>query len=430
MRFRRSIKIAKGLRLNVSKSGLGFSVGGKGHSMSIGPRGTYFNAGISGTGLSFREKIGSNSKSYKSNNNSNDAGLNPSSFTVVISIDDETGKETITLEREDGTRIYNDESLLRKAKKTEAFKQKLEETRKRAQEQISQKTERLINIYQNSVELITMDYVKEHYNKLAPQKYIKNLFEKQHPTREELKKQLRIEAKNEIKSWKFWLLKGLRNQYVENHIEDLFIQEDKKWLDEKKSFEETENTEEIERNKKYFEDYKVEKENFEKIMSGDDNYIETTLEQVLSEIQLPLDFKINFQVHNSIVDVDLDLPEIEDYPQTKSVILQSGKLSVKKKTQTEINYDYAKSVFGLAFYFSSIIFNISPMIQIINIAGFTQRMSKRYGEIEDQYVYTIEFKRDIFSKLNIKNIEPLEAVDNFINKKDVTAKYELKTIKL
>jgi hypothetical protein len=38
IRFRRSVKIAKGVRLNVSKSGLGLSVGGRGKSISAGPR--------------------------------------------------------------------------------------------------------------------------------------------------------------------------------------------------------------------------------------------------------------------------------------------------------------------------------------------------------------------------------------------------------
>ncbi|NSW84216.1 MAG: DUF4236 domain-containing protein [Syntrophothermus sp.] len=50
-RFRKSIKIAKGVRLNLSKRGLGVSVGGKGFRVGIGPRGAYTSASIPGTGL-------------------------------------------------------------------------------------------------------------------------------------------------------------------------------------------------------------------------------------------------------------------------------------------------------------------------------------------------------------------------------------------
>ncbi len=57
-RFRRSFKIAPGVRLNVGKKGLSTTIGGRGASINIGQRGTYVNAGIPGTGLSYREKIG------------------------------------------------------------------------------------------------------------------------------------------------------------------------------------------------------------------------------------------------------------------------------------------------------------------------------------------------------------------------------------
>lgn len=39
IRFHRSIKIAKGVRLNISKRGLGVSIGPKGMKISSGPSG-------------------------------------------------------------------------------------------------------------------------------------------------------------------------------------------------------------------------------------------------------------------------------------------------------------------------------------------------------------------------------------------------------
>ncbi|NLG83378.1 MAG: DUF4236 domain-containing protein [Firmicutes bacterium] len=50
-RFRKSIRIAKGVRLNLSKGGVGLSIGGKGLRVGVGPRGVYTSAGIPGTGL-------------------------------------------------------------------------------------------------------------------------------------------------------------------------------------------------------------------------------------------------------------------------------------------------------------------------------------------------------------------------------------------
>ena len=61
MRYRKSIKICKGVRLNLSKSGVSATIGVRGLSVNTGPRGTYLNTGIPGTGIYDRRKIGGGS---------------------------------------------------------------------------------------------------------------------------------------------------------------------------------------------------------------------------------------------------------------------------------------------------------------------------------------------------------------------------------
>ncbi|WP_312141156.1 DUF4236 domain-containing protein [Stutzerimonas nitrititolerans] len=62
IRFRKSIKIAPGVRLNVSKSGLSTSIGGKGATVNVSKRGTRVTAGIPGTGLSASQLYKSSAK--------------------------------------------------------------------------------------------------------------------------------------------------------------------------------------------------------------------------------------------------------------------------------------------------------------------------------------------------------------------------------
>jgi tetratricopeptide (TPR) repeat protein len=62
-RFYRSLRLGKFIRLNISKSGIGFSAGIPGLGVTTGPHGTHFYAGLPGTGLSFRKKISSSSGS-------------------------------------------------------------------------------------------------------------------------------------------------------------------------------------------------------------------------------------------------------------------------------------------------------------------------------------------------------------------------------
>jgi hypothetical protein len=52
-RFRKSIKIAKGLKINLSKSGISTTIGGRGASVNISKRGTRTTVGLPGTGLSY-----------------------------------------------------------------------------------------------------------------------------------------------------------------------------------------------------------------------------------------------------------------------------------------------------------------------------------------------------------------------------------------
>jgi hypothetical protein len=54
LRFRRRIRLAKGLYLNVSKSGVSASVGGRGATVNLSRHGTRTTVGLPGSGLSYR----------------------------------------------------------------------------------------------------------------------------------------------------------------------------------------------------------------------------------------------------------------------------------------------------------------------------------------------------------------------------------------
>ncbi len=57
-RFHKGISLGKLFRLNISKTGVGGSVGVKGLSLSTGPAGTRVTVGLPGTGLSYTKQIG------------------------------------------------------------------------------------------------------------------------------------------------------------------------------------------------------------------------------------------------------------------------------------------------------------------------------------------------------------------------------------
>lgn len=56
-RFQKRIKIAPGLRLNISHKSVGLTGGVPGASVSAGKKGVHSNVGIPGTGLSHRHRL-------------------------------------------------------------------------------------------------------------------------------------------------------------------------------------------------------------------------------------------------------------------------------------------------------------------------------------------------------------------------------------
>ena len=55
--FKKRVKIAPGVKLNISKSGISLNLGKKGASVTTGTKGTFLNLGIPGTGLASRTKM-------------------------------------------------------------------------------------------------------------------------------------------------------------------------------------------------------------------------------------------------------------------------------------------------------------------------------------------------------------------------------------
>ncbi|HKZ70630.1 MAG TPA: DUF4236 domain-containing protein [Anaerolineales bacterium] len=57
LRFNKRISLGKFLRLNISKSGVGVTLGPRGANVTVGPRGSRATVGIPGTGLSYTQKL-------------------------------------------------------------------------------------------------------------------------------------------------------------------------------------------------------------------------------------------------------------------------------------------------------------------------------------------------------------------------------------
>jgi hypothetical protein len=64
-RFHKSLRLLPFVRLNLSKSGISFSLGRPGVSFNLGPRGTRGSLGLPGTGLSYRKTLSGKSGAWR-----------------------------------------------------------------------------------------------------------------------------------------------------------------------------------------------------------------------------------------------------------------------------------------------------------------------------------------------------------------------------
>jgi len=417
----------KGLSVNLSNSGLSLTTGIRGASVTFGKKGTYLNTGIPGTGIYNRTKISSPSTST---NRSSSHLSSDSSSQAKVSINlDEKGSPVLSI-KDLFDKPITDESLIRKIKRSEKYKESVEKLMQERKEEIENEANKFISIYKYTPQIIDVEFIINELLNLKAEEYTIKAFEIPKPTKDEIFRVLQIEAKQSIRKLFFWKNKKLRYDYVNDNIELRLAKEVEKWENLKSDFINKEKTTKIQLDDQYKNDFFETKLHLENYLNGESSFVNGMIEKLINEITLPvefsLDYEYNFDSNNLFI--DLDLPEINDLPKEKVNTLASGKISIKNKTQKELNCDYAHCVCGLAFYFAGTFFNISRQIQEIIISGYTLRLNTVNGKDENQYIYSVKFKRDKFGELNIKEIEPSKAFSNFEYKMALNNNFEFKVI--
>ena len=326
--------------------------------------------------------------------------------------------------------VITDENLLRAIRRSQGYKETFQRLSQDVYNEIADKNASFIEIYKHTERPVTEFSVTKALENIQPEEYEKNTFASIEPTVESVRSQLENEAKEKVTSLLFWTLKRKREQYVCTNLQERYNETHDSWSKEKKEFDEYEDgfkKEFDEQSRRECEEKKTELQN---IFNGELNYVDNKIENILSQIELPVEFSIDYEYHpeECSIYIDLDLPEIEDMPNEVAKTLKSGKVSVKAKTQKQAALDYSTCVCGLAFFFSGMFFNVSTKIKQICISGYTQRLNKKTNVINNDYVFSVQFDRDTFSRIDYRNINPVEQIQRFPHLLNITASNVMKTI--
>nr|VUD33042.1 Uncharacterised protein [Raoultella sp. NCTC 9187] len=108
--------------------------------------------------------------------------------------------------------------------------------------------------------------------------------------------------------------------------------------------------------------------------------------------------------------LDVDLPEIEDMPDKVYVVNAKGTdITEKTMTQKAVRESYARHVHGCLMRLAAIVFQTLPFEHAV-LSGFTQRISKQTGYLEDEYILSCRIDRHHMEKINYTNLKDVDPI--------------------
>ena len=157
---------------------------------------------------------------------------------------------------------------------------------------------------------------------------------------------------------------------------------------------------------------------------GDEDIIENMVSSFMNNLELAYDVRVNYELEDDVLYVDLDLPEIEEL-QKEYPAYNNGRIVTKRKTSSALKEEYARLVLSLGIFLAANYFNLSSYIQKIVMSGFTTVRDKNGDQI-DQYIYSVKFDRDLFENTDLSQVDDpyqfvLKSAENRINMSDAFA---------
>lgn len=395
-RFRKSFKLAPGIKMNLSGGGVSWTLGPRGASIGIGKRGTFLNAGIPGSGLSTRLALsGSGLNSGRPAVRSVSRAA-PVTKTVMVSLTVGVGDDgAITFMDQNGSPASD--ALVAAAKKQQGHA---------IMGQIQSKCDEI----NGQVAALGQLHLETPHPNQKPQ-YVAAAFDVEHPKRSAPK----------VPGFIDQLFKGrrkkieLENAAAENRYLSAFDQ----WAGDKNQFESEERRKE---------------QLVSRAVAGDPQVMEEFLGEALMDIVWPRETLVSFEVRGAgtALAFDVDLPEIEDMPTKTASVPQRGyRLSVKEMGQTAVQRLYAEHVHSIAFRLIGEAFGLLPTVQEVSLSGYSQRVDKGTGHVVDQYLLSVVVPRSQWQETNfraLKELDVVEALGRFQLRREMSRSFLFKPV--
>jgi hypothetical protein len=380
LRFRKSFKLAPGVRLNVGSSGMSWSLGPRGASVSIGKRGTYFNASIPGTGLSSRTRLDGPTPAPR---------RAAEQQTVRVSLSLQVG--------EDGVVRYSDQNGLPVSGELVA------QARRQHPDAIRELLERRCAEINNDISALGNLHWYTPAPLLSP-KFVPAPFDATPP---------------------------LPPDEVSLGFAERYLPGKRQWAEAENLRRQSEYRaahEEYEREKAAHAERNVQaRMAYSAAMAGNPDPMEKLLEHRLGEIVWPKETLISLSVSEdgAALELDVDLPEIEHIPTMRATLgAQNWDLTIKEAGATTTRKLYQQHVHSLGFRILGEAFAALPTVRRIVLSGYSQRLDSATGKTKEDYLYSVRVERNQWNEINfamLDQIDPSEALAAFELRRNMTA---------
>lgn len=370
LRFRRSIKIAPGLRVNLGKTGVSMSMGVRGATITAGSKGVYGNVGMPGTGLSYRTKLSGASGAT-------------ANLSAQRSVEEKLGLTQLEAEavalNDDISRVL---LLHLECKKPN-----------------------------DPVVHTPMEYIEPRPSPASGGKLVAFLIWMfgagllAQPLPESAQGAAMIVAGIAVYlGWRRWRDNKTSQQLAA-------------WEEQKAAWERQEQAEVDSWNQR----------------ATDTKRREEFLGVALGSVDWPREttFSFEFKTPQRLA-LDVDLPEVEDMPKSYWAVRKSGaSLEQKERSDTQIRKDYARHIHAICLLSASVAFWAVPELTELVISGYTQRPSKATGVIQDDYILSVCITREGWERIDfdaLERVDPFEALAVFDLRLDMSKTCVLKPI--
>ncbi|WP_288503392.1 DUF4236 domain-containing protein, partial [uncultured Cloacibacillus sp.] len=340
IRFRKYITIIPGVKINLSKSGVSATIGHKGASVNISKNGTFVNAGIPGTGIFMRERI-SETRTGKTRTIPSVADITETMHEEADRLNEKVAKDLVIWEHLPHPMQYPVFQIA-------PFY--LEKPRPIPVP--------MLPIFVGVVITIIIFVLANLYTNSTEWAVVASAIPACVGMFFSFKQKAQIDYQNSTK----W-----QSEYD-------------KWDAEQKNLE----------------------EDFVAIIDCGKEEPEEALSVAFENIRWPYDTHISYQVDNDVALVDIDLPEIEELPDSVYVVRGQGRdkeIDTKAKTKVKLYEEYARHIHGIGVVVAATVFSTLLHVNTIVLSAFSQRKSKQTAMTIDEYLYSAIITRDQWTSL-------------------------------